>query len=185
MEAQEKYKTADLIYDWNKANTFNFLKINRAIHLSDETFRDGLQSPSVKDPSIEQKLEMLHLTAKLGIQAADLGLPGSGERAREDITILAKEILDKKLAISPYCAVRTHHVDIEALIDRVAGPMSAAEILTKDFPEPVWAVNNLIPVGLTILAGKPKIGKSWMALQLSKEVSCGSTFLGERVKPGR
>ena len=167
MEAQEKYKTADLIYDWNKANTFNFLKINRAIHLSDETFRDGLQSPSVKDPSIEQKLEMLHLTAKLGIQAADLGLPGSGERAREDITILAKEILDKKLAISPYCAVRTHHVDIEALIDvsqKVGMPIEAAafigsspirqfaegwnieDIISKSLAAVKLAVDNNIPV---------------------------------------
>jgi len=154
MEPQQKYNTGDLIYDWNTSRAFDFLKKNRAIHLADESFRDGLQSPSVKDPTIEQKLEMLQFTAKLGIQGADLGLPGSGERAREDITILAKEILDKKLAIDPFCAVRTHHVDIEALIDvsqKVGMPIEAATFIgsspIRQFTEG-WDIDEIIKKSL-------------------------------------
>ena len=75
--------------------------------------------------------------------------------------------------------------DIQQVHCGISNLMTASEILNTVFPEPIWAVNNLLPVGLTIFAGKPKIGKSWMALQLSKAVSCGGMFLGEQVNKGR
>lgn len=62
---------------------------------------------------------------------------------------------------------------------------SALDILTADFPEPVWAVPGLFPAGLTFLGGRPKVGKSWMALQLAYSVTAGGIFLGRRVKQGK
>ena len=61
--------------------------------LNDETLRDGLQSPSVRDPSIQDKIEILHLMEGLGINMLDLGLPGAGPRAVEHVTALAREIV--------------------------------------------------------------------------------------------
>lgn len=62
--------------------------------------------------------------------------------------------------------------------------LTADEILSTDWPEPTWAIPNLLPVGLTILAGRPKIGKSWLALQIALAVASGGMVLGERVERG-
>ena len=104
-----------LIYDWNRAEGFTF-RAKPGFHLNDETLRDGLQSPSVRDPSIEEKLHILHLMNSLGLNAADLGLPGAGERAAGDIERLVKEIADQGLGISPNVAVRTVIADIEPVV---------------------------------------------------------------------
>ena len=85
--------------------------------LTDETLRDGLQSPSVRDPSIEQKIEILHLMESLGINSLDLGLPGAGPRAVEHVTALAREIVAHKMKIRPYCAARTHENDIRPIAE--------------------------------------------------------------------
>ncbi len=69
------------IYDWNIAGT-GYPHRETAVEFNDETLRDGLQSPSVRDPPIGKKIELLHLMAQLGIHAVDLGLPGAGPRAR-------------------------------------------------------------------------------------------------------
>lgn len=66
----------------------------------------------------------------------------------------------------------------------IQGLISADEILSTDWPEPVWAIPNYLPVGLCILAGKPKIGKSWLALQIAQAVAAGGVALGERVEAG-
>src|SRR5579864_8124216 len=98
--------TSDLIYDWNK----NFppgMKPPGPILLNDESLRDGLQSPSVRDPSIAEKIEILHLMEALGINALDLGLPGAGLRAVEAVTALAREIAVHKMKIRANCAART------------------------------------------------------------------------------
>jgi len=72
----------DLIYDWNRAAGGTAFDWTRArVDLNDETLRDGLQSPSVRDPSIDVKKKLLHLMADLGIVAADIGLPGVGPPA--------------------------------------------------------------------------------------------------------
>ena len=106
----------DLIYDWNHADGFRF-RHRETLHLNDETLRDGLQSPSVRDPSIERKLEILHLMEELGLDAADLGLPGAGNRALSDIKRLAREIGEKKMRISPNVAVRTVVAEIEPVLE--------------------------------------------------------------------
>ena len=66
--------TSELIYDWNK-NHPPGLRPPGPVLLNDESLRDGLQSPSVRDPSIAEKIEILHLMEALGINALDLGLP--------------------------------------------------------------------------------------------------------------
>ena len=96
------------IYDWNIAGT-GYPHRETTVEFNDETLRDGLQSPSVRDPPIGKKIELLHLMAQLGIHSADLGLPGAGPRARADIVALCREIQRANLAIVPNCAVRTAH----------------------------------------------------------------------------
>src|ERR1700758_4097353 len=86
-----------LIYDWNGAAGPNGgVDLTRArVDLNDETLRDGLQSPSVKDPPLEVKKRLLHLMADLGIVAADIGLPGAGPRVVGQVRALATEIRDQ------------------------------------------------------------------------------------------
>jgi len=109
-------KESDLIYDWNLHNNSRF-QPEFPIEFDDETLRDGLQCPSVTDPPIEKKIEILHLMDDLGIHTAALGLPGAGPRAVEDVTRLAKEIVDSKLNIGANCASRTVEADIIPIID--------------------------------------------------------------------
>jgi 2-isopropylmalate synthase len=107
---------SELIYDWNRFYPRS-LRLPGPVLLTDETLRDGLQSPSVRDPSIEQKLEILHLMESLGINSLDLGLPGAGPRAVEHVTALAREIVAHKMKIRPYCAARTHENDIRPIAE--------------------------------------------------------------------
>jgi len=85
--------------------------------LNDETLRDGLQSPSVKDPAIDQKLKVLHLMEDLGINSLDIGLPGAGPRAVADVERLAREIAGCRMKIKPNCAARTHENDIRPIAE--------------------------------------------------------------------
>jgi 2-isopropylmalate synthase len=104
-----------LIYDWNQAGpAFDWAQAR--VELNDETLRDGLQSPSARDPSLEVKRRLLHLMADLGIASADIGLPGAGPRAIEQVRALAQEIRDQKIAIVPNCAARTVIADIEPIV---------------------------------------------------------------------
>src|SRR2546427_7397609 len=99
-----------LIYDWNSesaANGGGFDWSRVRVDLNDETLRDGLQSPSVRDPALDVKKRLLHLMADLGIVAADIGLPGAGPRVVDQVRALAREIRDAKLPIAPNCAART------------------------------------------------------------------------------
>jgi 2-isopropylmalate synthase len=107
---------AKLIHDWNVAEGDGPSRTTR-IHLLDETLRDGLQSPSVQNPDIETKLKLLHRMEALGIDSVDVGLPGAGVRAREDILALCREIVDNRMKIRPNCAVRTVRSDIEPLVE--------------------------------------------------------------------
>jgi 2-isopropylmalate synthase len=109
-------KTSDLIYDWNRVLPVDLLP-SRAVLLNDETLRDGLQSPSVRDPSIQEKLEILHLMEALGINSLDLGLPGAGPRAMEHVEALAREIVSHRMKIQANCAARTHENDIRPIAE--------------------------------------------------------------------
>lgn len=109
-------KLDELIYDWN-LETLPGVRPSQPVELDDETLRDGLQSPSVKAPTIDQKIEILHMMEKLGIQSADIGLPGAGPHVLEHVIILAKEIVNNKMKIRPNCAARTLKQDITPIIE--------------------------------------------------------------------
>lgn len=107
--------TTEIIHDWNESKRRGKV-FPKKIELCDETLRDGIQSPSVVDPPIETKIEMLELMDKLGITTADIGLPGAGARAVEDVRRLASHIRDHKLQILANCAARTVVKDIEPIV---------------------------------------------------------------------
>src|SRR5713101_2672369 len=111
-------KTSELIYDWNRIHPAS-LRPSGHVLLNDETLRDGLQSPSVRDPSIQEKIHILHLMEALGINSLDLGLPGAGPRAVEHVEGLAREIVNHKMKIRANCAARTHENDIRPIAEIV------------------------------------------------------------------
>jgi 2-isopropylmalate synthase len=108
----------ELIYDWNRVEGQE-LPLAGPPLLDDETLRDGLQSPSVLDPPIEKKLQILHLMEDLGMDSVDLGLPGAGPRARADVLRLAQEIASCQMRIRPNCAARTVESDIRPIAEIV------------------------------------------------------------------
>ena len=112
--------TSKLIYDWNVID----YEINRnpanhphGVWFDDETLRDGLQSPSARNPTIEEKTELLTYMEKLGIQKVDLGLPGAGPFHREHINAMLSHITESDFQIRPGAAVRTLMQDIEPLVE--------------------------------------------------------------------
>ena len=138
----------ELIYDWNTVGPIQF-DLSRKVTLNDETLRDGLQSPSVVDPSIDEKIEILHLMDSLGIETANIGLPGAGPRAYADAEALAREIVQSRLKIRPNCAARTHENDIRPIAEisqRIGMAIEAAMFLGSS---PIrrmvenWSVDHL------------------------------------------
>jgi 2-isopropylmalate synthase len=102
-----------LIHDWNQTTG----RSRPVVMLDDETLRDGLQSPSVRCPTIEQKIEILHLIDRLGIDTADIGLPGAGPHVVRDVERLAREIVSQKLGVKANCAARTVIADIKPVAE--------------------------------------------------------------------
>ncbi len=102
-----------LIYDWNKTDAPRPV----TVLLDDETLRDGLQSPSVRCPSIEEKLRILHLIERLRIDTADIGLPGAGPHVVRDVERLAREIAGQRLKVAANCAARTLEADIRPIAE--------------------------------------------------------------------
>lgn len=142
----------ELIYDWNRgAGTFDWSSV-QGVELDDETLRDGLQNPSVVDPPIEDKLRILHLMDRLGIHSADIGLPGAGPRAVRDVTALAQEIVDAKLAITPNCAARTLIADVRPIAEisqKVGIPIEACTFIgsspIRQYAE-AWTLEKMLAV---------------------------------------
>ena len=121
----------DLIHDWNQACT-PLIPPGTRVLLNDETLRDGLQNPSVHDPSIEEKIEILHLMESLGIDSLNIGLPGAGPRAVEHTEALAREIATNRMKIRPNAAARTVEADIRPIAEisqRVGIAIEAATFL--------------------------------------------------------
>jgi 2-isopropylmalate synthase len=104
----------ELIYDWNQVEEPPSAGLARPMFV-DETLRDGLQSPSVRDPDLDEKLRLVRLMDRLGIDSADVGLPGAGERAREHIKTLCRAMAS--LTIRPNVACRTLISDIAPVVD--------------------------------------------------------------------
>ena len=116
MASARVQKSDDLVYDWNEIARKGRI-IPSEVEFFDETLRDGLQNPSVTDPNIEDKIRILHLMDKIGIDEADIGLPGSSQRAFEDCLRLCREITDSKLSIRVACAGRTVKNDIAPMVE--------------------------------------------------------------------
>lgn len=140
---------AALVYDWNELDRRGPIlrKIPRFV---DETIRDGIQSPSVKDPSIEQKMELVRLMDRLGIHVVNLGLPGAGKRAQDDVEQLLRMIVDEELSILPNCAARTVAADITPIIEisqRVGVPIEVTAFIgsspIRAYTEN-WATERLV-----------------------------------------
>ena len=102
-----------LIYDWNGTRQAQ----PRPVMLDDETLRDGLQSPSVRCPTIDEKLRILHLIDRLGIDTANIGLPGAGAHVVADVGRLAREIATGRLKVRANCAARTVIADIRPIAE--------------------------------------------------------------------
>lgn len=155
----------ELIYDWNAAAGPE-IPPGRRVALNDETLRDGLQNPSVRDPSIEEKIEILHLMESLGIETVNIGLPGAGPRAFAHTEALAREIAGQRMKIRPNCAARTHEADIRPIVEisnRAGVPIEAATFIGSS---PIrrlvedWRVDHLVratedAVRFAVSAGLP------------------------------
>ena len=110
----------DLIYDWNAIDYEigrNASNHPHELWFDDETLRDGLQSPSARNPTIEQKIELIDFMEALGIQKADLGLPGAGPFHVGHIDAMLTHMGENDYSLRPGCAVRTVVSDIEPLVE--------------------------------------------------------------------
>ena len=109
----------DLIHDWNAPATdeAGALDAFKRVKLHDETLRDGIQDPSVVDPSVEDKIAIIELMNDAGIHSVDLGIPGAGKRAYRHVLRLAEEVARRRLTIRPGCAARTMIDDIRPVVN--------------------------------------------------------------------
>ena len=136
------------IYDWNLASPLTIAPGTRVL-LNDETLRDGLQNPSVHDPSIAEKIEILHLMEALGIESLNIGLPGAGSRAVEHCEALAREIVSSRMKIRANCAARTVESDIRPIAEISQRVGMAIEAATFIGSSPIrrlvedWTVDHL------------------------------------------
>ncbi len=137
-----------LIFDWNTYGTAP--DYPPQVMITDETLRDGLQSPSIQQPDIQEKVYILYLMDELGIDAADLGLPGAGERFKHDVTILAREIAQQGLGIQPQSAARTLESDIRPIAEASQAAGIAIEACVFLGSSPIrqfaegWEVDQLL-----------------------------------------
>ncbi|MEE9392093.1 MAG: 2-isopropylmalate synthase [Planctomycetota bacterium] len=116
----------DLIYDWNLREPAE--SIPRKVTFDDETLRDGLQNPSVRNPDLDEKRALVRLMDRLGIHTVNVGLPGAGDRHYVDCLALAQQIVDEKLSIVPNVACRTLLNDVEPvrrMMDETGAPVLA------------------------------------------------------------
>jgi 2-isopropylmalate synthase len=139
----------NLIFDWNTVEP-SFPSPGRHIGFDDETLRDGLQSPSVCEPTVEKKIELLHIMNGLGIDTADIGLPGAGGTHAAGVERLAREIATEKMKIRANCAARTHRNDIKPIAEisqRVGIPIEACTFIGSSpvrFYAEDWTLDRLL-----------------------------------------
>ena len=151
-----------LIYDWNRDGRAARADY-RAVELDDETLRDGLQGPSVRNPPLEVKKRLLQLMDQLGIDSADIGLPGASPQARASIVALAKETTKLK-HLRPNCAIRTHPDDVRAAIEASTEAGVAIEACTFIGSSPIrrfaedWKLDVMVQSVETSVATLVKAG---------------------------
>jgi len=144
-----------LIHDWNTASG-SADALPRRIGFVDETLRDGLQSPSARDPDLVEKLELVRLMDRLGIGTADVGLPGAGERAREHIRALCREMA--RLSVKPNVACRTLVSDIAPVVDLVQELGTPVEVCTFIGSSPIrqyaegWKIDEMVELARKAVA---------------------------------
>src|SRR6478609_7817705 len=155
-------KVHPLIFDWNRTEAV----MPRTVLLDDETLRDGLQSPSVRCPSIDEKLRILHLIDRLGIDTANIGLPGAGEHVVRDVERLAREISSARLSVKANCAARTVVADIVPIArisQRVGIPIECCAFIgsspLRQYAEG-WTIDQLLhlteeAIGFAVGEGLP------------------------------
>ena len=139
----------ELIHDWNQSKpTFDWSTAR--VELDDETLRDGLQNSSVVDPSIDDKIRLLHMMDQLCIDTADIGLPGAGPRAVKAVTALAQEIVDAGLSIRPNAAARTVVADVRPVAEISQQVGIAIEVCTFIGSSPIrqyaedWTIDKML-----------------------------------------
>ncbi len=139
----------ELIYDWNDAGE-RWERPPFQVELDDETLRDGLQSPSVRSPAIASKLRILHLIDALGIDTADIGLPGAGPHVVADVERLAREIVDQRMRVRANCAARTLISDIKPIVEIAQRTGLAIEVATFIGSSPIrqyaetWTLDQMV-----------------------------------------
>jgi 2-isopropylmalate synthase len=151
-----------LIHDWNRTGDHR----PATVLLNDETLRDGLQSPSVRSPTIDEKLRILHLIESLGLDTADIGLPGAGAHVVRDVERLAREIADARLRVQANCAARTVIADIRPIVEisqRVGIPIECCAFIgsspLRQYAEG-WTLDQLLKlteeaIGFAVKEGLP------------------------------
>src|SRR5437870_6442446 len=155
---------SSLTYDWNRDGRAARADY-RAVELDDETLRDGLQGPSVRNPPLDIKKRLLQLMDQLGIDTADIGLPGASERARAEIVALAKETTKLK-KLRPNMALRTHPLDVAAAIKAAEESGVAIEACAFIGSSPIrrfaedWSLDTMLrsveeSIGALVKAGLP------------------------------
>jgi len=155
----------ELIHDWN-VDPGAPMSEGRAVVFDDETLRDGLQSPSVRTPSLEDKLRFVDQVAALGIRHADVGLPGAGPRAAQEVESLCREIVSGGFAVAPNCAARTTESDIVPVLEIAQRLGRPIEIMLFLGSSPIrafvegWTIDDLVArterfVGFAVERGAP------------------------------
>jgi 2-isopropylmalate synthase len=151
-----------LIHDWNQAPVAS----RSPIMLDDETLRDGLQSPSVRSPTIDEKIRILHLIDKLGIDTANIGLPAAGPQVVKDVERLAREIVEQRLEVRANCAARTVIADVRPVVEISQRAGMPIECCTFIGSSPIrhyaegWSLDNLLrlteeAIGFAVREGLP------------------------------
>ncbi len=138
-----------LVFDWNSVE-LPATPFPKAITFDDETLRDGLQSPSARHPSVEERVRLLELAAAVGITSADVGLPGAGARAAAEVEAVCREIFAAGLPVTPNCAARAIEEDIRPILEigqRLGRPLEVALFLASS---PIrahvegWSLSDLL-----------------------------------------
>jgi 2-isopropylmalate synthase len=151
-----------LIHDWNQPPPTP----RPAVMLDDETLRDGLQSPSVRCPTIDEKIRILHLIDRLGIDTANIGLPGAGPQVVKDVERLAREIAGQRLRVQANCAARTVIADVRPVVEIAQRTGIPIECCTFIGSSPIrhyaegWSLDTLLrlteeAVGFAVREGLP------------------------------
>jgi len=159
-----EWQIEQLIFDWNLEG--DVPAYPKGVLITDETLRDGLQAPSIIHPPIQDKVYLLYLMNDLGIDSADIGLPGAGERFKYDVTVLAREIANHHLNIRPNCAARTLEADITPIVEASQAAGIAIEACIFIGSSPIrqyaegWTVERLqelteCAVGFAVAHGLP------------------------------